>query len=153
SRVASSRRRACWRCRTATTRTSWSARPGARRARSNERRTAGLRRRGQPAWIPMSNRRPRGRRAERDRQDGPMAQVSVTARRVVHGSVEQVRAALADYQTTRPKILTEHYSDYEVRAGGQGAGSLVHWKLAATSKRVRDMLVDVTEDGHTLVES
>ena len=81
-----------------------------------------------------------------------MAQVTVTAQRVIHGSVEQVRAALADYQSTRPKILTEHYSEYELKAGGQGAGSLVHWKLAATEKRVRDQLVEVTEADGALVE-
>jgi hypothetical protein len=87
-----------------------------------------------------------------------MSQVSVTARRVVRGSAQQVRAALADYRAVRAKILTEHYSEYEVRAGGQGAGSQVHWKLAATRKRVRDHLVDVTEpagtdDDWSLVES
>ncbi|WP_028924537.1 SRPBCC family protein [Pseudonocardia acaciae] len=82
-----------------------------------------------------------------------MGQVSVTAQRVVHGSVDQVRAALADYQSTRPKILTEHYSEYEVRAGGHGAGSQVHWKLAATSKRVRDQLIEVSEPDSALVET
>lgn len=81
-----------------------------------------------------------------------MAQVTVTAQRVIHGSVEQVRTALADYQSTRPKILTEHYSDYELKAGGRGAGTLVHWKLAATEKRVRDQLVEVTEADGALVE-
>jgi hypothetical protein len=82
-----------------------------------------------------------------------MAQVIVTAEREVAGSQLQVRAALADYTQTRPKILTEHFSDYQVREGGQGAGSRVHWKFAATSKRVRDQLVEVTEpeDG-SLVE-
>ncbi|HEY4003763.1 MAG TPA: SRPBCC family protein [Pseudonocardia sp.] len=87
-----------------------------------------------------------------------MAQVSVTAQRVVHGSAQQVRTALADYRAVRPKILTEQYSEYEVREGGQGAGSQVHWKLAATQKRVRDQLVDVTqptgsEGDWSLVES
>lgn len=82
-----------------------------------------------------------------------MAQVTVTAQRVVHGSVDQVRAALSDYHGIRPKILTEHYSEYEVRAGGHGAGSQVHWKLAATSKRVRDQLIEVTEDDGALVET
>lgn len=82
-----------------------------------------------------------------------MGQVSVTAQKVVHGSVEQVRTAIADYRTTRPKILTEHYSEYELRSGGQGAGTEVHWKLAATSKRTRDMLVQVTQSGDALVET
>ena len=83
-----------------------------------------------------------------------MAQVIVTAERAVSGSAPQVRAALADYAQTRPKILTGQFSDYDVRAGGQGAGTQVHWKFAATSKRVRDQVMSVSEpaDG-SLVES
>ncbi|MBV9139530.1 MAG: SRPBCC family protein [Pseudonocardiales bacterium] len=76
-----------------------------------------------------------------------MDQVTITTQRVVNGPTEQVRAALADYRTTRPKILTEHFSDYQVHAGGQGAGTQVHWKFAATKKRVRDQLIDVSEPG------
>jgi hypothetical protein len=82
-----------------------------------------------------------------------MAQVTVTAQRVIHGPVEQVRTAIADYQSTRPKILTDHYSDYQLKGGGHGAGSLVHWKLAATEKRVRDQLVEVSEADGALIES
>ena len=40
-----------------------------------------------------------------------------------------------------------------MREGGTGAGTLVHWKLAATSKRVRDCLITVTEADGGLVES
>jgi hypothetical protein len=58
-----------------------------------------------------------------------------------------VRAALADYVGVRPKILTEHYSEYRVESGGQGAGTLAHWKLAATEKRVRDQLIEVSDGG------
>jgi hypothetical protein len=82
-----------------------------------------------------------------------MGQVIVTAQRVIHAPVEQVRAALADYATVRPTILTDQYSDYRVEVGGQGEGTQVHWKLAATEKRVRDQLVDVSQDGDTLVEA
>lgn len=82
-----------------------------------------------------------------------MAQVNVTVQRTVHGSVDQVRAALADYQTTRPKILTDNYSDYRVIVGGHGAGTQVSWKLAATEKRIRDQHIDVTEADGTLIES
>lgn len=82
-----------------------------------------------------------------------MAQVKATAQRSIAASAETVRAALADYTATRPKLLTEHFSEYEVRDGGTGAGTKVHWKLAATSKRVRDCLIAVTETGGALVES
>ena len=83
-----------------------------------------------------------------------MAQVIVTAEREVGGSAQRVRAELADYAQTRPKILTGQFSDYQVLTGGQGAGTEVHWKFAATSKRVRDQLISVSEpaDG-SLVES
>jgi uncharacterized protein YndB with AHSA1/START domain len=76
-----------------------------------------------------------------------MAQVTATAERTVAAPAEQVATALADYTGTRPKLLTEHFSEYEVRSGGTGAGTVVHWKLAATSKRVRDCLVEVAEPG------
>ncbi|GGX53035.1 SRPBCC family protein [Streptomyces fructofermentans] len=74
-----------------------------------------------------------------------MAQVEATTERVVAGQPDDVFDALADYSGTRPKLLTEHYSEYEVREGGDGEGTLVHWKLQATSKRVRDCLLEVSE--------
>lgn len=54
-------------------------------------------------------------------------------------------SAVADYQETRPKALPEQYSEYEVRSGGHGEGTEVHWKLQATQKRVRDCLLTVTK--------
>jgi Polyketide cyclase / dehydrase and lipid transport len=83
-----------------------------------------------------------------------MGQVVATAERVVRAPADAVRAALADYTTTRPAVLPEQYSEYRVDAGGQGAGTRVHWRLQATSKRVREQDVVVTDgpDG-ALVES
>jgi hypothetical protein len=74
-----------------------------------------------------------------------MAQVEATTERVVAADAETVFDALADYTGTRAKLLTEHFSEYEVREGGDGQGTLVHWKLQATSKRVRDCLLEVSE--------
>ncbi|WP_236239664.1 SRPBCC family protein [Streptomyces sp. CC228A] len=74
-----------------------------------------------------------------------MAQVEATTERVIAADAETVFDALADYKDTRAKLLPEHFSEYEVRQGGDGEGTLVHWKLQATSKRVRDCLLDVTE--------
>ena len=74
-----------------------------------------------------------------------MAQVTARTERTIDAPAERVRAALADYETVRPAILTDHYRDYRVEAGGQGAGSRVHWTLQATRKRVRDQLVEVSE--------
>jgi hypothetical protein len=74
-----------------------------------------------------------------------MSEVVATAERVVRAPAEQVRTALADYAVTRPRLLPEQFSDYRVEAGGQGAGTRVHWRFAATSKRVRDQDLEVTE--------
>ncbi|MEU6310793.1 SRPBCC family protein [Streptomyces sp. NPDC047014] len=83
-----------------------------------------------------------------------MAQVEATTERIIAADAETVFDALADYNGTRGKVLPEHFSEYEVREGGDGEGTLVHWKLQATSKRVRDCLLEVTEptDGQ-LVET
>ncbi|GGW24914.1 SRPBCC family protein [Streptomyces xantholiticus] len=74
-----------------------------------------------------------------------MAQVEATTERIVAADAETVFDAVADYENTRAKLLPEHFSEYEVREGGDGEGTLVHWKLQATSKRVRDCLLEVTE--------
>ncbi|MGO4425776.1 SRPBCC family protein [Streptomyces sp. MCAF7] len=74
-----------------------------------------------------------------------MGQVEATTERIVAGSPEDVFDALADYSGVRGRLLPEQFSEYEVREGGDGEGTLVHWKLQATSKRVRDCLLEVTE--------
>ncbi|MEV6758177.1 SRPBCC family protein [Streptomyces sp. NPDC051214] len=74
-----------------------------------------------------------------------MAQVEATTERIITAQPEDVFDALADYEGTRPKILSEHFSEFEVREGGDGEGTLVHWKLQATSKRIRDCLLEVSE--------
>ena len=61
-------------------------------------------------------------------------------------------AAVADYQTVRPKILSPHYSDYQVLEGGQGAGTVATWKLQATKSRVREVKANVDVAGHTVIE-
>ena len=83
-----------------------------------------------------------------------MGQVVATAEKVVRAPVERVLTALADYAGTRPRLLPEQFSEYRVEAGGRGAGTRVHWRFAATSKRVRDQLLSVTQpDADTLVET
>ncbi|MDF3292541.1 MULTISPECIES: SRPBCC family protein [Streptomyces] len=74
-----------------------------------------------------------------------MAQVEATTERIVAATPEAAFGTLADYAHARKELLPEQYSEYEVREGGAGAGTLVHWKLQATSKRVRDCLLEVTE--------
>jgi uncharacterized protein YndB with AHSA1/START domain len=74
-----------------------------------------------------------------------MAQVEATTERIVAADAETVFDALAEYSGTRAKVMPEQFSEYEVREGGDGEGTLVHWKLQATSKRVRDCLLEVSE--------
>jgi hypothetical protein len=83
-----------------------------------------------------------------------MTEVVATAERIVRAPAERVLTALADYEGTRRRVLPEQFSDYRVEAGGQGAGTRVHWRFAATSKRVRDQLMLVTAPvAGTLVET
>lgn len=78
-----------------------------------------------------------------------MAQVHAVTDAHVHAPVADVRAALVDYATVRPAILTEHYRDFRVLEGGVGDGTVAAWTLQATSKRSRDVVadVDITVDG------
>jgi polyketide cyclase/dehydrase/lipid transport protein len=83
-----------------------------------------------------------------------MGKVTATAERTIDAPADKVRALVADYAETRPKLLTEHYRDYEVTEGGVGAGTKAGWKLQATSKRVRDVKATVSEPTPgTLVET
>ncbi|WP_199546197.1 SRPBCC family protein [Streptomyces sp. N35] len=74
-----------------------------------------------------------------------MAQVEAVTERIIAAEPDDVFDAIADYSGTRQKLLPEHFSEYEVREGGDGKGTLVHWKLQATSKRIRDCLLEVDE--------
>lgn len=81
-----------------------------------------------------------------------MAQVSASSTVLIDAPTETVLAAIADYSTVRPKILSPHYRDYRVLAGGQGAGTVASWKLQATKSRVRDVKANVDVAGHTVIE-
>ncbi|NAZ77463.1 SRPBCC family protein [Kineococcus sp. T13] len=83
-----------------------------------------------------------------------MSTVSATTTRRIDAPAERVLAALADYRGTRPRLLPEQFTDYEVLSGGDGPGTQVRWKLHATRKRVREVLAEVSAtDKHALVES
>ncbi|MFC9787047.1 SRPBCC family protein [Rhodococcus sp. NPDC127528] len=82
-----------------------------------------------------------------------MGQVSASSSVEVAAAPEQALAALADYQTVRPRILTEQYLDYQVLEGGQGAGTVAQWTLKATEKRSRNIKATVTVAGNTITET
>ncbi len=81
-----------------------------------------------------------------------MGQVSASSTVLIDATPEAVLAAVADYQTVRPKILSSHYSNYSVLEGGQGAGTVVAWKLQATESRSRDVKATVDVAGKTVIE-
>lgn len=81
-----------------------------------------------------------------------MGQVSASSTVLINAAPDAVLAAVADYQTVRPKILSSHYSAYQVLEGGQGAGTVATWKLQATEKRVRDVKANVDVAGHAVIE-
>ncbi len=81
-----------------------------------------------------------------------MGQVSAASTILINVQPAAVLDALADYQKVRPKILSPHYSEYQVLQGGQGQGTVAKWKLQATKSRVRDVQVSVDVAGHTVIE-
>ena len=81
-----------------------------------------------------------------------MGRVSASSTVLIDAEPAAVLTAVADYRTVRPKILSEHYRDYRVLEGGQGAGTVASWKLQATKSRVRDVQAAVDVAGHTVIE-
>ena len=56
-----------------------------------------------------------------------MGRVSAASTILINAEPAAVLSAVADYRVVRPKILSPHYSQYEVLEGGQGQGlSLIH---------------------------
>ena len=81
-----------------------------------------------------------------------MGQVSAASTVLINAAPDVVLTAVADYQTVRPKILSQHYRDYQVVQGGQGQGTVAKWKLRATESRVRDVQANIDVAGHTVIE-
>jgi len=81
-----------------------------------------------------------------------VGQVSATSTILINADPAATLAAVADYQTVRPKILSPQYSGYQVVQGGQGQGTVATWKLQATKSRSRDVRADVDVAGHTVIE-
>ncbi len=81
-----------------------------------------------------------------------MAQVSATSTVLIDADPATTLGAVADYEAMRPRILSPHYSDYQVIEGGQGAGTVVRWKLQATKSRSRDVRNTVDVAGRTVIE-
>lgn len=79
--------------------------------------------------------------------------VTATSEHPAAVPAHQLRAALADYTGARRAAMPAAYSEYRVESGGTGAGTRVGWRFQATRTRVRDQLVEVSEDAEgALVE-
>ncbi len=82
-----------------------------------------------------------------------MAHIHVQTEQVVNARPEEVYTFLKDY-TKRPQILTENYLNYKVEEGGNGAGTVVTYRLHAAN-RERGYRIQVSDPGtgKTLQES
>jgi hypothetical protein len=82
-----------------------------------------------------------------------MSRVRAQRERTVPAKIERVWTFLRDYERNRPTILPDAYRDYRVESGGQGAGTVAAWTLAA-GRRERPYRMEVDEPmaGRTLRE-
>jgi hypothetical protein len=83
-----------------------------------------------------------------------MAQVVAQTERLVSASPQHVRSFLLDYQNNRPRILPpENFRDYRVEQGGDGAGTVISYRLRAGGReRAYRMRVEEPTEGGPLLE-
>jgi hypothetical protein len=83
-----------------------------------------------------------------------MAQVVAQTERLVSASPQHVRSFLLDYQNNRPRILPpENFRDYRVEQGGDGAGTVISYRLRAGGReRSYRMRVEEPTEGGPLLE-
>jgi len=63
-----------------------------------------------------------------------MAEMRATASRVIAAPPEVVYRCVADYATHHQHILPDAFSDYEVEAGGKGAGTFVRFRVTVAGR-------------------
>ena len=83
-----------------------------------------------------------------------MAQVVAQTERLVAASPQRVRAFLVDYQNNHPRILpAEYFRDYRVEQGGDGAGTVISYRLRAGGReRAYRMRVEEPTEGGPILE-
>src|SRR3954464_158003 len=87
---------------------------------------------------------PEPARRARASDPGLGRRVSVEVERTVDAPMDQVWALLRDYRVARPRLLSEHFSDYGVQQGGTGAGTVMAYRLRV-GRHERDHVVFVQE--------
>lgn len=81
-----------------------------------------------------------------------MGLVSASSTVLIDAAPAEVLAAISDYDGTRRRVLSPHFSEYTVHAGGHGRGTVVSWRLQATKSRSRQVRAEVDVAGHTVIE-
>jgi uncharacterized protein YndB with AHSA1/START domain len=66
--------------------------------------------------------------------------VSVELERTVHAPMERVWALLRNYRVARPRLLSEHFSDYGVQERGDGAGTVIAYRLRVGRHRAEHVV-------------
>ena len=83
-----------------------------------------------------------------------MARMQVSAERTVDAAADTVYRYIADMREHHPRFLPPAFSDFQVEAGGVGAGTVTRYKLMVGG-RTREHRVTVAEPepGRILTES
>lgn len=82
-----------------------------------------------------------------------MSHIFVRSERIIGAKPGEVFKALSDYETRRPRILPPNYVEYGVAKGGQGNGTVIHYRLQAAGRsRPYEMSVEETVKGQVLTE-
>jgi uncharacterized protein YndB with AHSA1/START domain len=83
-----------------------------------------------------------------------MAMINVSAERVIDAPPETVYEYVADHRDHHPNFLPPAFTDYEVEAGGIGAGTITQFCVNAGGRsREYRMEVAEPEPGRVLTES
>ncbi len=83
-----------------------------------------------------------------------MAEVRVTAERIIRASAERVYGYIADYLEHHHRFLPPAFSDFHVEEGGVGAGTVVRFRLSAGGReRAYRQRVEEPQPGRVLTES
>ena len=83
-----------------------------------------------------------------------MGQIVAETEHLVEADPRRVHAFLTDYRNNRPRILPpEHFRDYRVEQGGDGAGTVISYRLRAGGReRPYRMRVEEPDADGPLVE-
>ena len=83
-----------------------------------------------------------------------MAPIHVSAERAIGAPADVVYGYIADHREHHPRFLPDAFSDFEVEAGGVGAGTITRFKVTAGG-RTRDYRMEVAEPepGRVMTES